>query len=135
MRSSAAYWRGDQANQQLQRVYGTAWPTKDDLTAYLHRLTEAEKRDHRKLGVELDLFSFPDEIGSGLPVFHAKGGVLKREMEDYVRRRHIEEGFLYVGTPHISRRGSSTPPVTCPTTPTRCSRPSPWRGRTTTSRR
>ncbi len=105
MRSSAAYWRGDQANQQLQRVYGTAWPTKDDLTAYLHRLTEAEKRDHRKLGVELDLFSFPDEIGSGLPVFHAKGGVLKREMEDYVRRRHIEEGFLYVGTPHISKEG------------------------------
>ena len=105
MRSSAAYWRGDQANQQLQRVYGTAWPTKDDLTAYLHRLTEAEKRDHRKLGVELDLFSFPDEIGSGLPVFHAKGGVLKREMEDYVRRRHIEEGFLYVGTPHITKEG------------------------------
>ena len=105
MRSSAAYWRGDQANQQLQRVYGTAWPTKDDLTAYLHRLTEAEKRDHRKLGVELDLFSFPDEIGSGLPVFHPKGGVLKREMEDYVRRRHIEEGFLYVGTPHISKEG------------------------------
>ena len=105
MRSSAAYWRGDQANQQLQRVYGTAWPTKDDLTAYLHRLTEAEKRDHRKLGVELDLFSFPDEIGSGLPVFHPKGGVLKREMEDYVRRRHIEEGFLYVGTPHITKEG------------------------------
>ena len=105
MRSSAAYWRGDQANQQLQRVYGTAWPTKDDLTAYLHRLTEAEKRDHRKLGVELDLFSFPDEIGSGLPVFPPKGGVLKREMEDYVRRRHIEEGFLYVGTPHITKEG------------------------------
>jgi threonyl-tRNA synthetase len=105
MRSSAAYWRGDQANQQLQRVYGTAWPTKDDLTAYLHRLAEAEKRDHRKLGVELDLFSFPDEIGSGLPVFHPKGGVLKREMEDYVRRRHIEEGFLYVGTPHITKEG------------------------------
>ena len=105
MRSSAAYWRGDQANQQLQRVYGTAWPTKDDLTAYLHRLTEAEKRDHRKLGVELDLFSFPDEIGSGLPVFHPKGGVLKREMEDYVRRRHIEEGFRYVGTPHITKEG------------------------------
>jgi len=105
MRSSAAYWRGDQTNQQLQRVYGTAWPTKDDLTAYLHRLAEAEKRDHRKLGVELDLFSFPDEIGSGLPVFHPKGGVLKREMEDYVRRRHIEEGFLYVGTPHITKEG------------------------------
>jgi threonyl-tRNA synthetase len=105
MRSAAAYWRGDQANQQLQRVYGTAWPTKADLTAYLDRLAEAEKRDHRKLGAELDLFSFPDEIGSGLPVFHPKGGVLKREMEDYVRRRHIEEGFEYVGTPHISKEG------------------------------
>ena len=105
MRSAAAYWRGDQANQQLQRVYGTAWPTKEELTAYLHRLAEAEKRDHRRLGVELDLFSFPDEIGSGLPVFHPKGGVVKREMEDYVRRRHIEEGFHYVGTPHISKEG------------------------------
>ncbi|MFZ1287934.1 MAG: threonine--tRNA ligase, partial [Candidatus Phosphoribacter sp.] len=105
MRSSAAYWRGDQANQQLQRVYGTAWPTKPDLAAYLDRLAEAERRDHRKLGAELDLFSFPDEIGSGLAVFHPKGGVLKREMEDYVRRRHIEEGFLYVGTPHISKEG------------------------------
>ena len=105
MRSSAAYWRGDQANEQLQRVYGTAWPTKADLTAYLDRLAEAERRDHRKLGAELDLFSFPDEIGSGLPVFHPKGGVLKREMEDYVRRRHIEEGFDYVGTPHMSKEG------------------------------
>ena len=105
MRSSAAYWRGDQANQQLQRVYGTAWPTKADLTAYLDRLAEAERRDHRKLGIELDLYSFPDELGSGLPVFHPKGGVLKREMEDYARRRHIEEGFLYVGTPHISKEG------------------------------
>jgi threonyl-tRNA synthetase len=105
MRSAAAYWRGDQANNQLQRVYGTAWPTKGDLTSYLDRLAEAEKRDHRKLGVELDLYSFPDEIGSGLAVFHPKGGVLKREMEDYVRRRHIEEGFLYVGTPHISKEG------------------------------
>ncbi|HPV79702.1 MAG TPA: threonine--tRNA ligase, partial [Dermatophilaceae bacterium] len=104
-RSSAAYWRGDQANQQLQRVYGTAWPTKADLTAYLDRLAEAERRDHRKLGIELDLYSFPDELGSGLPVFHPKGGVLKREMEDYARRRHIEEGFLYVGTPHISKEG------------------------------
>jgi threonyl-tRNA synthetase len=105
MRSAAAYWRGDQANPQLQRVYGTAWPTKADLTAYLDRLAEAEKRDHRKLGAELDLFSFPDEIGSGLPVFHPKGGVLKRVMEDYVRQRHIEEGFDYVGTPHISKEG------------------------------
>ncbi|MCE1177565.1 MAG: threonine--tRNA ligase [Micrococcales bacterium] len=105
MRSAAAYWRGDQRNQQLQRLYGTAWPTKDELKAYLDRLAEAEKRDHRKLGVELDLYSFPDEIGSGLPVFHPKGGVIKRVMEDYVRQRHIDEGFLYVGTPHIAKDG------------------------------
>ena len=104
-RSAAAYWRGSEKNPQLQRVYGTAWPTKDDLKAYLDRLAEAERRDHRKLGAELDLFSFPDELGSGLPVFHPKGGVIKREMEDYVRRRHIEEGFDYVGTPHISKDG------------------------------
>lgn len=105
MRSAAAYWRGDQANAQLQRVYGTAWPTKDELKAHLDRLAEAERRDHRKLGAELDLFSFPDELGSGLPVFHPKGGVIKRQMEDYVRQRHIEEGFEYVGTPHISKDG------------------------------
>jgi threonyl-tRNA synthetase len=103
MRSAAAYWRGSEKNPQLQRVYGTAWPTKDELRAHLDRLAEAERRDHRKLGAELDLFSFPDEIGSGLAVFHPKGGVVKREMEDYVRRRHIEEGFDYVGTPHISK--------------------------------
>jgi threonyl-tRNA synthetase len=103
MRSAAAYWRGSEKNPQLQRVYGTAWPSKDALKVYLERLAEAERRDHRKLGVELDLFSFPDEIGSGLPVFHPKGGVVKREMEDYVRLRHIEEGFEYVGTPHISK--------------------------------
>lgn len=105
MRSAAAYWRGSEKNPQLQRIYGTAWPSKDELKAYLDRLTEAEKRDHRKLGAELDLFSFPDEIGSGLVVFHPKGGVIKREMEDYVRRRHIEEGFQYVGTPHITKQG------------------------------
>jgi threonyl-tRNA synthetase len=105
MRSGGAYWRGSEKNPQLQRIYGTAWPTKDDLKAYLDRLAEAEKRDHRKLGAELDLFSFPDELGSGLAVFHPKGGVIKREMEDYVRRRHIEEGFQYVGTPHISKDG------------------------------
>ncbi|MGI8949891.1 MAG: threonine--tRNA ligase [Ornithinimicrobium sp.] len=105
MRSAAAYWRGSEANPQLQRIYGTAWPSKPELTAYLERLAEAERRDHRKLGTELDLFSFPDELGSGLVVFHPKGGVLKREMEDYVRRRHIEEGFEYVGTPHISKEG------------------------------
>ena len=105
MRSAAAYWRGSEKNPQLQRIYGTAWPTKDELKAYLDRLAEAERRDHRKLGRELDLFSFPDEIGSGLPVFHPRGGVIKRVMEDYVRQRHIEEGFQYVGTPHIAKEG------------------------------
>ncbi|GAA4353858.1 threonine--tRNA ligase [Angustibacter luteus] len=105
MRTAAAYWRGSEKNPQLQRVYGTAWPSKDDLKAYLDRLAEAERRDHRKLGSELDLFSFPDAIGSGLVVFHPKGGVIKREMEDYVRARHIEEGFSYVGTPHITKQG------------------------------
>jgi threonyl-tRNA synthetase len=105
MRSAAAYWRGDEKNPQLQRIYGTAWASRDDLKAYLQRLEEAAKRDHRKLGAELDLFSFPDELGSGLPVFHPKGGVLKRVLEDYARQRHIEEGFEYVGTPHITKEG------------------------------
>ncbi|MEE3920754.1 hypothetical protein V2I01_28645 [Micromonospora sp. BRA006-A] len=105
MRSAAAYWRGSEKNPQPQRVYGTAWPTRDELKAYLKLLEEAARRDHRKLGADLDLFSFPDEIGSGLPVFHPKGGVLKRVMEDYVRARHVEEGFDYVGTPHISKEG------------------------------
>lgn len=105
MRSAAAYWRGDEKNKQLQRIYGTAWESQEALEEHLHRLEEAERRDHRKLGRELDLFSFPDEIGSGLPVFHPKGGIIKREMEDYVRQRHIEEGFEYVGTPHISHEG------------------------------
>ncbi|MHA3702912.1 threonine--tRNA ligase [Jatrophihabitans sp. YIM 134969] len=104
-RSAAAYWRGSEKNPQLQRIYGTAWPSKDQLKAYKDRLAEAAKRDHRRLGAELDLFSFPDEIGSGLPVFHPRGGVIKREMEDYVRARHIEEGFDYVGTPHVSKDG------------------------------
>ncbi|MFC5678538.1 threonine--tRNA ligase [Aeromicrobium endophyticum] len=103
MRSAAAYWRGDEKNKQLQRIYGTAWESKEALDEHLHRIEEAQRRDHRRLGTELDLFSFPDEIGSGLPVFHPKGGVIKREMEDYVRARHIEEGFEYVGTPHVSR--------------------------------
>lgn len=103
MRSAAAYWRGDEKNKQLQRIYGTAWETKEALDEHLHRIEEAQRRDHRRLGTELDLYSFPDEIGSGLPVFHPKGGVIKREMEDYVRRRHIEEGFEYVGTPHIAK--------------------------------
>lgn len=104
-RSAAAYWLGSEKNKQLQRIYGTAWPTKEDLKAYQERLAEAERRDHRKLGAELDLFSFPDELGSGLPVFHPKGGIIKREMEDYVRDRHVAEGFQYVGTPHISKDG------------------------------
>ncbi len=105
MRSAAAYWRGSEKNPQLQRIYGTAWESKDALKEHLRLLEEAEKRDHRRLGAELDLFSFPDEIGSGLAVFHPKGGVLKREMEDYVRLRHIQEGFQYVGTPHITKEG------------------------------
>jgi len=104
-RSAAAYWRGSEKNPQLQRIYGTAWPTKDELKAYLDRLAEAERRDHRKLGAEMDLYSFPEEIGPGLPVFHPRGGVLKRVMEDYVRQAHIDAGFQYVGTPHISKEG------------------------------
>ena len=103
MRSSAAYWRGSEKNPQLQRVYGTAWPTKDELKAYLDRLAEAEKRDHRKLGAELDLFSFPEEIGSGLAVFHPKGGIIRKAMEDYSRQRHEESGYEFVYSPHISK--------------------------------
>ena len=103
MRTAAAYWLGDQANEQLQRVYGTAWPSKEELQAYLTFLEEAEKRDHRKLGAELDLFSFPEEIGSGLAVFHPKGGVVRRVMEDYSRRRHEEAGYEFVNTPHITK--------------------------------
>ena len=102
-RTSAAYWLGDQKNESMQRVYGTAWPTKDDLKGYLTMLEEAEKRDHRRLGVELDLFSFPDEIGSGLAVFHPKGGVVRRAMEDYSRVRHEEAGYEFVYTPHITK--------------------------------
>ena len=105
MRTAAAYWRGDENNKQLQRIYGTAWESKEALEEHLHRIEEAERRDHRKLGRDLDLFSFPDELGSGLAVFHPKGGVLKRVMEDYVRQRHIDEGFQYVGTPHITKEG------------------------------
>jgi threonyl-tRNA synthetase len=105
MRSAAAYWRGSEKNPQLQRIYGTAWASRDDLKAHLFRLDEAAKRDHRKLGIELDLFSFPDELGSGLAVFHPKGGILRRELENYVRQRHIDEGFDFVNTPHISKDG------------------------------
>ncbi|POX37914.1 threonine--tRNA ligase [Streptomyces sp. Ru73] len=103
MRSAAAYWRGSEKNKQLQRIYGTAWPTKDELKAYLEFLAEAEKRDHRKLGAELDLFSFPDELGPGLAVFHPKGGVIRKVMEDYSRRRHEAAGYEFVNTPHISK--------------------------------
>ncbi|SJM53978.1 Threonyl-tRNA synthetase [Actinomycetales bacterium JB111] len=104
MRSAAAYWRGSEKNPQLQRIYGTAWPSKDELRAYLERLAEAERRDHRRLGSELDLFSFPDEIGSGLPVFHPKGAMIRMEMEDYSRRRHVEAGYSFVSTPHITKK-------------------------------
>ncbi|MEO7589249.1 MAG: threonine--tRNA ligase [Arachnia sp.] len=100
---SAAYWRGDQRNPTLQRVYGTAWATRDDLKAYQTRMAEAAKRDHRKLGAELDLFSFPDEIGSGLAVFHPKGATIRMEMEDYSRRRHIAENYSFVNTPHLTK--------------------------------
>jgi threonyl-tRNA synthetase len=103
MRSAGAYWRGSEKNKQLQRIYGTAWASKDDLRAHLERLEEAAKRDHRKLGAELDLFSFPDELGSGLAVFHPKGGIIRREMEDYSRQRHEQEGYEFVYTPHITK--------------------------------
>ncbi|MEU5938062.1 threonine--tRNA ligase [Micromonospora sp. NPDC047548] len=103
MRSAAAYWRGSEKNPQLQRVYGTAWPTRDELKAYLKLLEEAARRDHRKLGADLDLFSFPDEIGSGLAVFHPKGGIIRREMENYSRRRHEAARYEFVNTPHITK--------------------------------
>ncbi|MEV4901267.1 threonine--tRNA ligase [Citricoccus sp. NPDC055426] len=103
-RSAAAYWLGNENNRQLQRIYGTAWPTKEDLKAYQERLAEAERRDHRRLGAELDLFSFPDELGSGLPVFHPRGGIIRKEMEDYSRQRHTEAGYEFVYTPHITKQ-------------------------------
>ena len=103
MRTAAAYWRGSEKNPQLQRIYGTAWPTKDGLRAHLEAIAEAERRDHRKLGTELDLFSFPEEIGSGLAVFHPKGGIIRRAMEDYSRSRHEDAGYEFVYTPHITK--------------------------------
>ncbi|HEY8453557.1 MAG TPA: threonine--tRNA ligase [Natronosporangium sp.] len=103
LRTAAAYWRGNEANPQLQRVYGTAWPTREDLEAYLRLREEAARRDHRRLGAELDLFSFPEEIGSGLAVFHPKGGIIRKELEDYSRRRHEEAGYEFVYTPHLSK--------------------------------
>jgi len=103
MRSAAAYWRGSEKNPMLQRIYGTAWPSQEELTAYLDLLAEAEKRDHRRLGTELDLFSFPEEIGSGLAVFHPKGGIVRRAMEDYSRKRHEDEGYEFVYSPHLTK--------------------------------
>ena len=103
MRTAAAYWRGSEKNPMLQRIYGTAWPSQDELNGYLELLAEAEKRDHRRLGTELDLFSFPEEIGSGLAVFHPKGGIVRRAMEDYSRTRHEEEGYEFVYSPHLTK--------------------------------
>ena len=103
MRTAAAYWRGSEKNPMLQRIYGTAWPSQDELNAYLELLAEAEKRDHRRLGTELDLFSFPEGIGSGLAVFHPKGGIVRRAMEDYSRIRHEEEGYEFVYSPHLTK--------------------------------
>jgi threonyl-tRNA synthetase len=103
MRSAAAYWRGSEKNPMLQRIYGTAWPSQEELTSYLELLAEAEKRDHRRLGTELDLFSFPEEIGSGLAVFHPKGGIVRRAMEDYSRKRHEDEGYEFVYSPHLTK--------------------------------
>ena len=103
LRSAAAYWRGNEKNKQLQRIYGTAWPSTEELEAHMTRLEEAARRDHRKLGVELDLFSFPDEIGSGLAVFHPKGGIIRRVMEDYSREAHERGGYEFVYSPHITK--------------------------------
>ena len=103
MRVAGAYWRGDEKRAQLQRIYGTAWESEKALAAHLHQLEEAERRDHRKLGAELDLFSFPEEIGSGLPLFHPKGGTIRRLMEEYSRQRHVEEGYEFVNSPHITK--------------------------------
>ena len=103
MRTAAAYWRGSEKNPMLQRIYGTAWPSHDELNGYLELLAEAEKRDHRRLGTELDLFSFPEEIGSGLAVFHPKGGIIRRAMEDYSRKRHEDEGYEFVYSPHLTK--------------------------------
>ncbi|MBT8206673.1 MAG: threonine--tRNA ligase, partial [Acidimicrobiia bacterium] len=103
MRAAGAYWRGDEKNPQLQRIYGTAWETQKELAAHLERLEEAERRDHRKLGRELDLYSFPNELGSGLAVWHPKGGMLRKEIEDYSRRVHGQYGFEFVNSPHVAK--------------------------------
>src|SRR5699024_1809153 len=103
-RSSAAYWRGDHNNAGLQRIYGTAWESKESLAAYQMMMEEAENRDQRRLGAELALFSFPDDLGSGLQVFHPNGGIVRTEMEEHSRRRHIEAGYSFVNTPHITKQ-------------------------------
>jgi threonyl-tRNA synthetase len=105
MRPAAAYWRGSEKNPQLQRIYGTAWESSEALEQHLERIAEAERRDHRRIGTELDLFSFPDEIGSGLPVFHPKGGIIRRELENYSRHRHEHGGYEFVNSPHITKEG------------------------------
>lgn len=135
MRNAAAYWRGSEKNPMLQRIYGTAWPSKDELKAHLEFLAEAEKRDHRKLGNELDLFSIPDQIGSGLAVFHPKGGIIRRVMEDYSRPCGTRRRATSSSTPPTPRRGSSSRPrATWTGTPTACTRPcSSTRAWTTTS--
>ena len=102
---AGAYWRGNEKGPMLQRIYGTAWESKEALAEHLHRLEEAERRDHRKLGVELDLFSFPEEIGSGLAVFHPKGALVRRIMEEYSRQRHEASGYEFVNSPHITKAG------------------------------
>ena len=147
MRSAAAYWRGDEKNKQLQRIYGTAWESKEALEEHLHRIEEAERRDHRKLGRELDLFSFPDEIGSGLAVFHPKGGVLRKEMEDYSRQPARGVRLRVRLQPPHHQGPCSRRPATSTGTPTGCTRRctstrrttsrarSSSRGRTTTSSR
>ena len=134
LRVAGAYWRGSEKNPQLQRIYGTAWPTKDELVAYKDRLAEAAKRDHRKLGKELDLFSFPDEVGSGLSVWHPKGGVIRGEMEQHARRRHIDSGSTYVYTPHIAKSDLFSVSGDLQTASRRASgRPSAWTRSATTT--
>ena len=105
LRTAGAYWRGDETRPQLQRIYGTAWESRAALETYLTRLEEAEKRDHRRLGRELDLFSFPRELGPGLAVWHPKGGMLRKQVEDYSRRLHEQFGFEFVSSPHVARAG------------------------------
>jgi len=126
MRAAGAYWRGSEKNPMLQRIYGTAWPTQEAQDAYLHLLEEAEKRDHRRLGAELDLFSFPEEIGSGLAVFHPKGGIIRRAMEDYSRKRHEEEDYQFVYSPHLTKASLFETSGHCNGMPMVCTRPWLW---------